>query len=137
MPYLDSLQGSLAFLRANPQVLSNAGDKKLTQLQAADNQTKAFQARLLTADQAKAYIQQRKQLIGQYIAQHAGVQSLLQKPYADINKEVYYYSQHVRAYKEMWSNPDQLLQKALVVLNRLPAFHGFMKTNSMLGGLFN
>jgi len=137
MPYLDSLQGSLAFLRANPQVLSNAGDKKLTQLQAADNQTKAFEARLMTADQAKAYIQQRKQLIGQYIAQHAGVQSLLQKPYADINKEAYYYSQQVRAYKEMWSNPDQLLQKALVVLNRLPAFQGFMKANSMLGGLFN
>src|SRR6185312_3598648 len=120
-----------------PQVLSNAGDKKLTQLQAADNQTKAFQARLMTADQAKAYIQQRKQLIGQYIAQQAGVQSLLQKPYADINKEAYYYSQQVRAYKEMWSNPDQLLQKALVVLNRLPAFQGFMKANSMLGGLFN
>ncbi|HEV9035647.1 MAG TPA: hypothetical protein VGQ51_03465 [Puia sp.] len=137
MPYLDSLQGSLAFLQKNPQLLPNPGVGQLTQLQAAGGQVKSYEAKLMDADQVKAYIQQRKQMIGQYITQHANLQGLLGKSYAGMNQDVYYYSQQLRAYKEMWNNPDQLLQKALVVLNRLPTFQSFMKGNSMLGTLFN
>ncbi|WP_431213461.1 hypothetical protein ACQ86N_00555 [Puia sp. P3] len=37
----------------------------------------------------------------------------------------------------MWNNPDQLQQKALGILNKLPAFQQFMKNNSQLAGLFH
>jgi len=135
LPYLDSLQGSMAFLRQNPQVMARSG--QLAQLGDADGQIKAYEAKLMDADQVKTYIQQRKQMIGQYIEQHSDLKGLLGKSYAGMNQEVYYYSQQLREYKEMWTDPDKLLQKALTLLNRLPAFQAFMKNNSLLGNLFS
>jgi len=118
LPYLDSLQGAMRYLGRDAEI-------------------KAYEVKLMDADEVRAYVQQRKQLIGQYIAQHAGLEGLLANAYAGMNKEVYYYSQQLREYKEIWTNPDRLEQKALALLNRLPAFQTFMKTNSLLGGLFN
>jgi hypothetical protein len=144
--YLDSLQGSVAFLKQNPQLLSSSGAQaqlrtasagQLGQLQGAGSELQALQAKMGIADQAKAYLQQRKQLIAQYITQHSNLQGLLGSSYAGMNKDVYYYSQQLRQYQEMWSSPDKMEQEALVLLNRLPAFQTFMKSNSMLGGLFN
>jgi hypothetical protein len=143
LPYADSLQGSLAFLQKNPQLLNGVSSSPLpnsigtAQLQGAASQFQALQAKMQDADQAKAFMQQRKQQIGDYISQHASLQGVLGKQYAGMNQEVYYYSQQVRQYKEMWSNPDQLEQQALTLLNKLPAFQTFMKSNSQLGGLFN
>jgi len=96
-----------------------------------------LQAKMQDADQVKAYIQQRKQQIGDYITQHASLAGVLSKQYQGYNQDVYYYSQQVRQYKEMLNNPDQLEQKALSLLNQLPAFQNFMKNNSQLAGLFN
>jgi hypothetical protein len=135
--YLDSLQGSVAFLQQNPQLLNNPGAAQLSKLQGASSQLQTLQAKMGAADAAKAFMQQRKQLIGQYIAQHSNLQGLLGSTYGGMNKEVYYYSQQLRQYQEMWSSPDKLEQQALVLLNRFPAFQTFMKNNSMLGGLFN
>ncbi|MES1250178.1 MAG: hypothetical protein ABUL46_05805, partial [Chitinophaga rupis] len=125
---------SFAFLKQNPQLLS---DGQNAQLQGAAIQFQALQAKMQDADAVKAYVQQRKQQIGQYISQHASLQGILGKQYAGMNQDVYYYSQQLRAYKEMWDNPDELEQKALAVLDRLPAFQSFMKANSQLGTLFN
>jgi len=139
-PYLDSLQGSVAFLKQNPQLLSARGTtlspQALTQLQGASTQLQTLQARMQVADGVKGYVQQRQQQISQYVAQHSNLQNLLGKSYTGMSKDAYYYSQQLRQYKEMWSNPDQLEQKALALLNRLPAFQTFMKNNSQLAGLF-
>jgi hypothetical protein len=107
------------------------------QLQSSVSQLQALQAKMQDADQLKAYIQQRKQQIGQYISQHASLSGLLGKEYQGMNQDLYYYSQQVRQYKEMLNNPDQLEQKALSLLNQLPAFQSFMKNNSQLAGLFS
>jgi hypothetical protein len=144
-PYLDSLQGAVGFLKQNPQLLQGGGQaqpgtaavKQLAQLQGAGTQLRAFQAKMGDADQVKAFLQQRKQLIGQYLEQHGLSTGPLSKLYGGMNQQVYYYSQQLREYKEMWNNPDQLTEKALVLLNRFPAFQTFMKNNSMLGGLFH
>jgi hypothetical protein len=134
-PYLDSLQGSVAFLKQNPQLV-NAGGNNLSQLQGASSQLQALQAKMGDADAAKAFVQQRQQQIGAYLAQHTDLQPLLGSTYAGMKQDVYYYSQQLRQYKEMWDNPDQLEQKALGLLNKLPAFQTFMQKNSMLAGLF-
>jgi hypothetical protein len=138
--YLDSLQGSVAFLHQNPQLLSSPGGapsaQQLTQLAEANAQLQAFQTKLMDADMAKNYIQQRKQQIGQYLAQHTNLQNVLGKPLAGMNQQVYYYSQQLRQYKEMWNDPDRLTRQALALLNRVPAFQSFMKDHSMLAGLF-
>jgi hypothetical protein len=139
-PYLDSLQGSVAFLHQNPQSLSGSkgslSPDQLRQLADANTQLQALQAKMMDAAQVQAYIQQRKQQLSQYVTQHANFQSLFSKPLAGMNKQAYYYSQQVREYKEMWNNPDRLTHQVLVLLNRLPAFQVFMKDHSMLTGLF-
>ena len=132
--YLDSLQGSAKFLQQNPQLVGSGG---LAPLQGASTQLQTLQGKMGDADAAQAFVQQRKQLIAQYLAQHSNLQGLLGSSYAGMNQQAYYYSQQLRQYKEMWTDPDSLEQKALALLNRLPAFQTFMKSNSMLGGLFN
>lgn len=143
-PYTDSLRNTLKFLQANPQLLSTGVGAPATtptsqqaQLQQLTSQFQALQAKMQDADQAKEYIRQRKQQIGDYISQHASLTGILGKDYQGYNQNVYYYSQQVREYKEMLNNPDQLEQKALSLLNQLPAFQTFMKQNSQLAGLFN
>jgi hypothetical protein len=133
-PYLDSLQGSLAFLQKNPQLLGEAA-AQLSAVQGASVQLQVFQGRLGDADAAKAFVQQRRQLIAQYMGMHPNVQALLGKVFSGMGRQTYYYSQRLRQYQEQWSNPDALQQKALARLNQLPAFQTFMKDNSQLGGL--
>ncbi|HEY4061758.1 MAG TPA: hypothetical protein VGM30_07645 [Puia sp.] len=140
-PAVDSLQGMLSFLQKNPQLVSGSGEQlspaMQTQLQASISQLQTLQAKMQDADQAKAFIQQRKQQIGQYISQHANLQTLFAEQYAGMNQDVYYYSQQVRQYREMLNNPDQMEQRALGLLSQLPAFQQFMRNNSQLGSLFN
>lgn len=141
--YLDSLQGSVSFLKQNPALVGGSGagatdgTRAMTQLQGANSELQTLQARMGDADAAKAFLQQRKQQIGAYIAQHAGMSGLLGREYAGMNQGVYYYSQQLREYEEQWTSPEALEQKTLAALNRVPAFQTFMKENSMLGGLFH
>ena len=117
-PYLDSLQGIMKYLGTPASI-------------------QALQAKMADADQAQAFIQQRKQQIRDYISQHTSLQNVLGKEYSALNQEAYYYSQQLREYREMWDNPGQLEQKALALLNKLPAFQTFMTNNSQLAGLFH
>ena len=150
-PVADSLHGALAFLQKNPQLLSQSGSinsalpgqataslspEIQAKIQASMSQLQALQAKMQDAGQIKAYMQQRKQLIGQYIAQHSNVQGLLSKPYASMQANMYYYSAQVSQYRNELNSPDQLEQKALALLSRLPAFSSFMKTNSSLSSIF-
>ena len=136
-PYLDSLQGAVGFLKQNPALVSNANARTLTQLQTTGSGLQTLQSKMSDADEVKAFMQQRKQMIGQYLAQHGLSTGACSKLYGGMNQEVYYYSQQLRQYKEMWNNPDELTQKALTMLNRTAAFQTFMKSHSMLGNLFH
>jgi hypothetical protein len=62
-----------------------------------------------------------------------GVSSSLQS----YNKEAYYYAEQVREYRQMLNDPDKMIQTALGLLQKLPAFNAFMKQNSFLAGLFS
>jgi hypothetical protein len=135
--YLDSMQGSMGFLKQNPQLLNNSGTAQLTQLQGASSQLQTLQAKMGVAGEAQAYMQQREQMIADYIAQHSNLQGVLGSSFSGMNKDIYYYSQTLRQYQEIWTSPDKLEQQTLALLNRVPAFQSFMKANSMLGGLFN
>lgn len=143
-PYTDSLKTSLAFLQQNPQLLNTAGISTgvpgMTippQLQSSVSQLQQLQARLQDADQAKAFISQRRDQIRQYLAQYTNLPNSLTKEYQGYNQDLYYYSQQVRQYKDMLNNPGELEKNALALLNRLPAFQSFMKNNSQLTGLFS
>lgn len=148
-PYTDSLQTALAFFQKNPQVLGQSiNTSSLTtnpslspeiqaQLQSSITQLRALQSKMQDAAQIKAYMQQRNQMLSQYVAQHTNLQTLLNKPMAGIQRTMYYYSAQVNQYRAMLSSPDQIEQKAMAMLSRLPAFAGFMKTHSQLSSIFS
>ena len=133
-PYADTLQGAMAFLRQNPQMLAGG---TTTKLQAASTQFQALQAKMQDADIAKAYVQSRQQQISEYIAEHANMIGVLGKPLAGMQQEQVYYAQRVQQYKAMLSDPSALAQQALSMLGRLPAFQSYMTTHSQLGSLFH
>jgi len=159
-PHMDSLQTALAFLQKNQSALNQPANSMTSltggsaaalttrvganlppevqaKLQASISQLQALQAKMQDAAQVKGFMAQRKQQIGQYITQHASMQNVLGKPYAQMQQNMYYYSAQVRQYQAMANSPDQLEQKALAMLSRLPAFQGYMKTNSQLSSLFS
>ncbi len=142
-PYTDSLQTALAFFQKNPQVLGQSSSVSLqspeiqAQLQSSVTQLRALQAKMQDANQIRAYMQQRKQLISQYIAQHTNVQALLAKPFAGMQQTMYYYSVQVNQYKAMLNSPDQIEQRAMAMLSRLTAFGNFMKVHSQLSSFFS
>jgi hypothetical protein len=136
LPYVDSMQVSLSFLNKNPQLLSSAGalpanfSSSLAQLQ-------QLEAKMQDADQIKQIVQARKAQLLQYLTQNPNLPPGIKNLYQNYNSEVYYYSERVREYREMLNSPDQMEQRALSLLNKLPAFTSFMQKNSFLAGLFN
>lgn len=147
-PRVDTLQGALSFLQLHPQLLSGTGTGTMasatgasnavqSKLQGAASQFQAVQAKLQDADIVKAYVAQRQQMIGQYLAQHPNLQGVLGKQYGAMNQAAYYYSQRVQQYKALLNDPGALAQKALAMLGQLPAFQTFMSNHSQLGSLFH
>jgi len=134
LPYVDSLKGSLAFLRQNPRLLNSA--KESSQLQASLAQFQQLQARLQDADQAREFIRQRKEQIKQYLSQYTNLPAGLAKEYQGIERNCYYYAQQIREYKQLLNDPGALERKAFSLLGQLPAFQQFMKNNGQLAGLF-
>ena len=134
MPYVDSLKGSLAFLQQNQSNLnlSATSQNKLTQ---SVGQFNELQGKLRVTDQAKIYIAQRKEMMKQPLLRYAN-DAGLKKYLDDYNREAFYYSEQVREYKQMLNDPDKMLRKALVVLNKIPSFSSFMKRYGQLSNLF-
>ena len=135
LPYADSLTSSLSFLSKNSQLLN--GSKVLpADIQHSLDRVKQLQAKLLNADAIKAYAQQRKEQIRQYLMGEATVPPGATGIYSSYDKELYYYGQRLKQYRETLNDPDKMLQQALAWLEKLPAFAEFMQKNSFLAGLF-
>jgi hypothetical protein len=134
LPYADSLHGALSFFSKNPQLLSSPALG--VQAVAALTQVSQLESKLQIADQIKQYIQQRRDQIRQCLSGEATVPPGASGIYNDYNKQLYYYSQQVRQYREALNDPDKMMSTALSMLNKLPAFAAFMKNNSFLAGLF-
>ena len=136
LPYADSLQGTLSFLNKNPALL-NANPALQGKIQASLAQVQQLQARLQDADAIKQYIQSRKAQIQQYLSQYSQLPGGVTSSFQGYSKEAYYYSDQVRQYRAMLNDPDKMMQTALTLLNKLPAFTSFMQKNSFLAGLFS
>ncbi len=134
LPYVDSLKSSISFAQKNPALL-NVSPKVQAQINASLAQFNQLQNNFTNADQVKAYIQQRKQAFKDQLQQY--MQNSAMKKYLDqYNQDCYYFSEQIREYKEALNDPDLMLQKALVILNKIPAFTHFIQQNGQLAGLF-
>ena len=136
LPHVDSLNGMLGFLSKNPSLLKE-GIPEQAQVQAALAQFQQLQAKLQQADAIKQFIQARKAQIQQYLSQYTSLPSGVGNTLQGYNKEAYYYAEQVREYRQMLNDPDKMIQTAMGLLQRLPAFGSFMQRNSFLAGLFS
>ncbi|WP_246121180.1 coiled-coil domain-containing protein [Chitinophaga polysaccharea] len=131
-PYLDSLSNSLGFLKESKGLLEQSKgitDKLNGSLKSVDN----LKDKLAQAEQIKAYIRERKQLLKEQLSQYTGFTKDLQK----MNKEAYYYAQQLKEYKEVFKDKKKAEQKAMEMIKKLPAFNDFMSKHSQLASLFN
>jgi hypothetical protein len=134
LPRVDSLQGALAFLNKNPGLV-NANPALLAKMQGSLAQVQQLQAKLQAADAIKQFVQSRKAQIQQALSSYTHLPSGIGNALAGYKKQAYFYADQVRAYRAELNDPGKMMQTALVLLNKVPTFSGFMRKNSFLSGL--
>jgi hypothetical protein len=122
IPKLDSLNTALKFLDQN-----GMGGK----VKDALVKTEALQGRFQQAEEIKKFISDRRQQIRNQLEQLGLVKQL--KRY---NKEVYYYSEQIKEYKEVLYDSKKAEEKALQLLGKTKVFQEYMRKNSTLASLF-
>jgi hypothetical protein len=135
LPYVDSVQTSLAFLEQNNQLLS-ASKNVQGKVQASLGQVKEAQARLQIAEKIKQLIQQRQAQLKAQLSQYTNLPASVNKLYAGYAHNYYYYSAQLKEYKDIINDPDKLTRKTLSFLDQSNAFQQFAKKYSQLAGLF-
>ncbi|HEV3411440.1 MAG TPA: hypothetical protein VG101_03135 [Puia sp.] len=131
---VDSLQVALSFLNKNPDLVKTNPALR-AKMQASLASLQQLQAKLQAADAVKQFIQSRKAQIQQTVSSFTHLSSGITNAVAGYKKQAYYYADQVRTYRAMLNDPSKMEQTALVLLNKVPAFSGFMKKNSFLAGL--
>lgn len=141
LPMMDSVKGSLSFLSQHATLLKGAKEKE--KVLGSLERLNQLQGKLQCTDQLKGLIAARKEQLSQYILQlgakgnaYTSLYKSLSQDMAAYQKQAYYYSTQVAAYKAMLNEPDRLITKGLAVLRKIPAFTAFMKTHGQLAGLF-
>ena len=127
LPYFDTLKTSLNFL-SQTDVIKNI---PLKDVEGALSTVKDLDSRLQYAEQVRAYMRERRQLLKEQLGNLGFVKEL--KKY---NKEVYYYSEQIKEYKAILQDPEKLERKAISLLQKLPIFQKFMQEHSELASLF-
>jgi hypothetical protein len=122
-PALDSLGTSLKFLQ---QYRSSGAAAKET-LSKLNNMENSLQQ----ADDISQFIQERRQVLATQLQSYGMAGDMKQ-----FNKDAYYYSQQLQEYKTALNDPDKITEKALGLLDKLPAFQQFMHEHSELADLF-
>lgn len=125
---LDSLGTTFQFLESNKLLSPELKDKIGNSTEAL----KVLQGRFNQTDIIKKYLKDRKQLLASQLEKFG-----LAKELKQLNKQIYYYQQQVKEYKELWENPDKLTAKLLTFAQKIPAFKNFFANHSQLASLFN
>ena len=131
IPHLDTLKTSLNFLeKQGSDFLSKTGiDQK--EIQSALGQLESLDSRIHQASIIKEILKGRRENFREKLLQFGFI-----KEYKKYSKELYYYSQQVNEYKELLKNPKRIEQKALGLIQKIPAFKEFMEKHSELASLF-
>jgi hypothetical protein len=135
LPYLDSLQGSLGFLKEAKDIISRSKDLE-QKLGSSLEQVKQLQSKMQQAEEIRLYVQQRQQQIVQSLAGYTHLPKDLAKYLGSYRQQVYYYGRQLQEYKTLLNDPDKLLRKMLAVLQDIPTFRKFMGRYGMLAGVF-
>lgn len=122
VPWLDSTGTALKFLDQQ----GIAGNIKN-----ALSKVESFNGRLQQADEIKKFIRERQEQLKQQL-ENLGLVKELKK----FNKEVFYYAEQIKSYKEILKDPKKIEKKAIELLCKTKLFQNFLQKNSMLASLF-
>jgi hypothetical protein len=122
VPHLDTISSALKLLDQNNTTAN---------LKKALSRIESFDDKLQQAHQIKDFIRERREMLQQEL-QQLGLLKELKK----FNKEVYYYSEQMKEYKEVISDPSKIEKKAIELLSKTKVFQDFMRKNSILASLF-
>ena len=122
--HCDSLMTTLKFLQTN-----NIG--KGTELGKLSNQYQELQNKLNYSEEVRKYLLHRQQYLKEQFAQLGMVEELKQ-----FRKQVYYYQQQVKEYREVFDDPTKLENKLMGIAKRFPQFQKFFEKNSFVGSFF-
>ena len=122
IPHLDSLNSVFKFLDQHNTTAN---------LKEALSKIESFNDKLQQAQEIKDFIRERREILEQELAQLGLVKQLKQ-----FNKEVYYYSEQIKEYKEIITDPRRIEKKAIELLSKTKIFQDFLRRNSMLASLF-
>jgi hypothetical protein len=122
--HLDSLSTALNFLKG--QSSNNSPELQKTLVHYNE-----LQQKLNASDQIRKQLQQRAQTLKEQFEKLGMVKELKQ-----FRKDVYYYQQQVRQYKQAFEDPSKLEAKLMEMVMKLSQFKDFFAKNSVLGGLF-
>ena len=130
VPGLDSLATSVNFLNSNSQLFSNTKEAK-DKIKEALDKVDGLKAQLQKAEDIKAFLKERKQLLVEKLNGTGLTRELKQ-----VNKQAYYYAQQLNEYKQILNDPKKIEKKALELLSKTKLWKDFFRKNSMLASLF-
>jgi hypothetical protein len=122
LPHLDTLKTAFQFLNQS-NISGNVKDALL--------KIESFEGKLQQAEEIRKLIRERREQLKQEL-ENLGLVKELKK----YNKEVYYYSEQLKEYKSILSDPKKIEKKAIELLSKTKFFQDFMRKNSMLALLF-
>ena len=122
LPSLDTLTSALRFLTDNGVT---------GKVKEALSKATSLQERFERAGMIRQFISERKRQLTGYLEGVGFVREI-----KNINKEVFYYSQQIKQYREILKDPRKIERRAIELLSKTKAFRDFMRKNSLLASLF-
>jgi hypothetical protein len=126
---LDTLQTAFTFL--GDSSLSSLTGKQLHATKASLLKINHLQNQVQQSEELKKFLQRRRDNLKEQLLKFGLIKELKR-----INKQVYYYAQQIKEYKEMLNDPKRMGAKTIEMLCKNKLFKEFLQSNSLLAGLF-
>lgn len=127
--YRDKLNTSFRYLQNQKVAL----DAELTNpIKSVSNKLNSLEEDVKDAEAVEQFIKERKRELYDLAIKYIGRSKYLQR----INKEVFYYAETLKNYREIFTNTEKFEEAAFGILKKIPAFNSFMERNNGLSSLF-
>ncbi len=130
VPGIDSAITSLKFLQQKAN-LSNQVSGNLAQVNDAMLKVKALEDQFRKTDNVEDFIKQREAYLQQSLSSY-NLPGL-----SKYQQQAANYSEEISELKQDWRDPSHAEQKAVTLLNKMPAYQDFFRKNSAIASLFN
>ncbi len=127
--YRDDLTTNIKYLEKQKAFLDSGLSKKI---KATRQKLQQLNAESDSTDAIEQFIKERRKQLLNTAMKYMGNSRNLR----NINKEVFYYAETLRNYKEIFNDEAKTEKLAKDILHRVPGFDDFLKKNSLLASMF-